>query len=85
MSLTFALWARSASAPAHGDLARAVTLLERAVRLCQESGRPAPFPLMAAAWARRITWPGVAPTPCCCCAGAGTGHWHRRWSQPGDL
>jgi tetratricopeptide (TPR) repeat protein len=49
MSLTFALWGSGLLALRHGDLARAVTLLERAVRLCQEMGRPAPFPLMAGA------------------------------------
>ena len=49
MSLTFALWGSGLLALRQGDLARAVTLLERAVRLCQEMGRPAPFPLMAGA------------------------------------
>ena len=31
-----------------GDLSRAVTLLEQAVRLCQGMGRPVSFPLVAA-------------------------------------
>jgi tetratricopeptide (TPR) repeat protein len=49
MSLTFALWGCGLLALRQGDLSRAVTLLERAVRLCQDMGRPASFPLMAAA------------------------------------
>src|SRR5260370_16143829 len=49
MSLTFALWGCGLLALRQGDLSRAVTLLDRAVRLCQDMGRPASFPLMAAA------------------------------------
>jgi len=49
MSLTFALWGSGLLALRQGDLSRAVSLLERAVRLCQDPDRPANFPLIAAA------------------------------------
>src|SRR5262249_49770923 len=48
MNLTFALWGSGLVALRQGDLSRAVPLLERAVRLCQDADRPAYFPLLAA-------------------------------------
>ena len=49
MSLMFASWGIGLLALRQGDLSRAVPLLERAVRSCQDADRPACFPLMAAA------------------------------------
>jgi tetratricopeptide (TPR) repeat protein len=58
MSLTFALWGSGLLALRQGDLSRAVPLLERAMRLCQDMDRPAFFPLMAAALGATYTLAG---------------------------
>ena len=58
MSLMFALWGIGLLALRQGDLSRAVPLLERAVRLCQDADRPACFPLMAAALGATYTLAG---------------------------
>ena len=58
MSLTFALWGSGLLALRQGDLSRAVPLLERAMRLCQDMDRPAFFPLMAAAMGATYTLAG---------------------------
>ena len=58
MNLMFALWGIGLLALRQGDLSRAVPLLERAVRLCQDADRPACFPLMAAALGATYTLAG---------------------------
>jgi tetratricopeptide (TPR) repeat protein len=46
-SRMFALWGSGLLALRQGDLCRALPLLERVVRLCQDANHPAWFPLMA--------------------------------------
>jgi tetratricopeptide (TPR) repeat protein len=48
-SLMFAIWGRGLVDLAQGDVPRALPLLERAMRLCQEADLPTYFPRMAAA------------------------------------
>jgi class 3 adenylate cyclase/tetratricopeptide (TPR) repeat protein len=57
-SLIFAFWGIGLVAVRQGDLRRALPLLERAVRLCQEADLSAWFPLMAAALGAAYTLAG---------------------------
>jgi tetratricopeptide (TPR) repeat protein len=57
-SRLFALWGSGLLALRQGDLSRALPLLERAVRLCQDADHPALFPLLAAALGATYTLAG---------------------------
>ena len=58
MSLAFASWGIGLLALRQGDLSWAVSVLERVVDPCQDVGRPAWFPLMAAALGAAYTLAG---------------------------
>ena len=53
-SLLVAWWGSGLLALRHGDLLRALALLERAMGICQEADLPTFFPRIAAPWARRM-------------------------------
>ena len=72
-SHTYALLGSGLLALRHGDLPRALLLLERAVRISQDVDLPAFFPGWRRRWVRRTRWLDALPTPCRCS--------RRRWSR----
>ena len=73
-SLMFASWGVGMLSLRQGDLRRALSLLERAVGICQDADLPVWFPGWLRPWERHIPWVDASPTPCRCS--------RRRWNRP---